>query len=86
MTIHHLHDHQRYSSPAARFYHLIDVPNGIRVNGRPAKLVTARESGCLISWQTGRKTESYKGSKLYEPCVEVPLGAIEEATSERRWK
>jgi hypothetical protein len=75
----HLHDHHRYSSPAAHLYDVLDVPDGIRVNGRLARLVIARESGCLISWQTGRKTASYGGSNMYEPCVEVPLEKVARA-------
>lgn len=79
--LHHLPtpDYMRYSSPAACYYHLLGKPDGVRVNGRLATLITAREDGCQILWQTGRKTASYGGNKLYEPCVDVPLEAIEEA-------
>lgn len=81
MTVHHLPtpDYMRYSSPAARLYSVIGVESGVRVNGRLATLITAREDGCQILWQTGRKTASYNGNRLYEPCVDVPLEAIEEA-------
>lgn len=69
----------RYASPAARLYHLLGVESGVRVNGRLAKLITAREDGCQILWQTGRKTGNYKGGQAYEPMMDVPLEAIEEA-------
>lgn len=67
-----IHDWRRYSSPAARLYSVIGVPDGVRVNGRLARLEATFGGICLISWQTGRK-----GPNGYEPMVEVPLGKVE---------
>lgn len=82
MSVHHLPareraDYMRYASPARHLYHLLGVESGVRVNGRLAKLVTAREDGCQILWQTGRKTASYVLALLGEPPF------LEENNSER---
>lgn len=76
-----LPDHERYSSPASYLYDRIEVPDGIRVapTGRLARLVIARESGCLISWQTGRKTAKNANGTPYEPTVEVSLEEVSRA-------
>lgn len=79
LTLLKTQDYERYSSPGAHLYDRIGVESGVRVNGRLARLENTIGGVCLISWQTGRKTEKDRNGKPYEPMVEVPLSAVEEA-------